>query len=297
MSLTAEAWGARGERIPFGSDELFLVDVPATGEVAHDPVLVLHGFPTSSFDWHLIVDDLARDRRVVLFDFPGFGLSSKPDRRYSIELYADAAEAVAAHCALDQLALLTHDMGDSVGGELLARDMDRGLPFAVTSRVLCNGSIYIDLAQLTPGQEMLLAADDARFDLASLGIDPAEAFRSGVAATFSPAHQPGDDELDAAWWFASQLSGHTLLARTIRYIEDRRANEARFTGAIETHLSPLGVVWGRLDPVAVYPMAEQLVVRRPGTPLVTLDSVGHWPMLEDAPAFLAAVRRFLDAAS
>lgn len=290
MSERADAWETRGHRVPFDEGDLFVVDVHASDDDRHDPLLVLHGFPTSSFDWHLVVHDLARDRRVVLFDFPGFGLSWKSDRRYSIELYADAAEAVAQHCELETAALLTHDMGDTVGGELLARDMERGLGFVVTGRVLTNGSIYIDQAQLTPGQEMLLAADDAVFDLAALGLDPEEGFRAGVAATFSEAHPPSDDDLDDAWRFASHADGHKLLARTIRYIEDRRARESRYTGAIETHLAPLGVVWGQLDPVAVYAMAVQLVERRPGTPLVTLGDVGHWPMLE-APAELAAAAR------
>jgi pimeloyl-ACP methyl ester carboxylesterase len=52
-------------------------------------------------------------------------------------------------------------------------------------------------------------------------------------------------------------------------------------------------VWGDLDPVAVYPMAERLVAARPGTPLVTLDGVGHYPMVEDPVRFADAVLRLL----
>ena len=52
--------------------------------------------------------------------------------------------------------------------------------------------------------------------------------------------------------------GYRLLPRLIRYIEDRRVDESRFTGAIENHPSPLGIIWGELDPVAVHPMALRL---------------------------------------
>ena len=83
--------------------------------------------------------------------------------------------------------------------------------------------------------------------------------------------------------------GHTLLPRTIRYIEDRRAEEERFTGAIERHPSPLGVVWGALDPIAVYPMTARLRRARPDATLITLDGVGHYPMVEDPDAFATAV--------
>ena len=49
-------------------------------------------------------------------------------------------------------------MGDSVGGELLARSLDGTLGFTVRRRVLSNGSIYIAMAQLTDGQQFLLGA-------------------------------------------------------------------------------------------------------------------------------------------
>ena len=52
--------------------------------------------------------------------------------------------------------------------------------------------------------------------------------------------------------------GHLLLPRLIRYLEERRQNESRWTGAIETHPSPVTIVWGDLDPIAVWEMTERL---------------------------------------
>ena len=66
--------------------------------------------------------------------------------RYSMRLQADVVEAVARELGLTSVAMLTHDMGDTVGGELLARSLEGTLAFAVTRRVLTNGSIYIDMA-------------------------------------------------------------------------------------------------------------------------------------------------------
>ena len=60
-----------------------------------------------------------------------------------------------------------------------------------------------------------------------------------------------DDEITGQWEMISHLDGHLLLPRLIRYIEERRHGEARFTGAIERHPSPLVVVWGQDDPIAV----------------------------------------------
>lgn len=286
-----EAWAARGRTIAVDGVDVFVLDVPPLLAEA-EPVLVLHGFPTSSFDWHLVVDAVASRRRVVALDLPGFGLSAKPDRRYSIELHADVAEQVLAHLGIDRLALATHDMGDSVGGELLARTLDGTSALEVTRRVVTNGSIYLDLAQLTPGQHLLLSLPDERNDL---GLeDPGAALRQSLAATCAPARAPGEDELEAHWQLIAREGGHTLLPRTIRYIEDRRARERRYTGAIEAHPSPLAIVWGDQDPIAVPEMARRLSTAVPSATVELLDGVGHYPMLEDPPRFTAAVLAGLD---
>jgi pimeloyl-ACP methyl ester carboxylesterase len=284
-------WASRGQWLDTTQGRLFVLDVAASTDAgrALDPLLVLHGFPSSSFDWRHVLDPMSAGRRVILFDFLGFGLSDKPDRRYGLRLYADNAEAVVAALEVDRLAMVTHDIGDSVGGELLRRSLEGTLAFEITRRVITNGSIYLDLAQLTSGQESLLSLDDAPFDVAAIGLDPAAAFQRGLAGTFADGHQPSPDELDAQWQLAAFLGGNTLLPRTIRYIEDRRLEEERYTGAIETHPSPLAIVWGEVDPVARYPMTARLVERRPGTPLTTLDGVGHYPMVEDPTRFAAAV--------
>lgn len=268
--------------------DVFVVDVPAQQESGRDPLLVLHGFPTCSADWRHVVDTLATQRRVVLFDFVGFGLSAKPDRRYSIELHADTAVEVASSCGLERVALCTHDMGDTVGGELLARDLDGSLPFGISRRVLTNGSIYLGLAHLTTGQQLLLQVDDAATDAIS-----AEGFTAGVAPTFSPAHPATREELELQWAAMAEADGHRLLPRLIRYIEDRRLREARYTGAIERHASPIGVVWGMQDPVAVAPMVDRLLAARPGTPFIALDDAGHYPMIEIPEQFARALTGLL----
>jgi pimeloyl-ACP methyl ester carboxylesterase len=171
---------------------------------------------------------------------------------------------------------------------VLARSLDGTLHFEVTQRVLTNGSIYIDMAQLTTGQQLLLGLDDAPSPLIN-----GDGYKSGLAGTFSPTSKVDDEELEAQWLFLSRDNGHTMLPRTIRYIEDRRAEERRYTGAIETHPSPLGVVWGNDDPVAVTPMTDTLLEARPGTPRTILENVGHYPMIESPAAFAEAVRAYL----
>lgn len=277
-------WEQLGTRVNIDGHEIWTLDLPAVDDRGNQPLLALHGFPSCSFDWRSVLDALRAHRRVVALDFLGFGLSAKPNLRYSMRLQADMVEGVAHRTGLTSCALLTHDMGDTVGGELLARSLEGTLPFAITRRVLTNGSIYIDMAHLTTGQQLLLSLDDAPTEFVQ-----ADGFKAGLAGTFSPKSAVGDDELDAQWLLAERNDGHRLLARTIRYIEDRRAEERRFTGAIETHPSPLGVVWGADDPIAVLAMTDELIRARPDAHLTILDGVGHYPMIEAPERFAAAV--------
>src|SRR3954464_2429939 len=95
-------WESRGTRITTDGLEVFMLDAPAIGPESGDPLLVLHGFPTASFDWAAVIEPVREaGRRVVLFDFLGFGLSDKPDVRYGIRGYADTAEAVAKAAGLE----------------------------------------------------------------------------------------------------------------------------------------------------------------------------------------------------
>ena len=77
---TVDEWQQRGSIRSLLGHDVFVIDEPAVVEEA-EPVLVLHGFPTSSYDWQHALDVLRARRRVVLLDYPGYGLSAKPDMR------------------------------------------------------------------------------------------------------------------------------------------------------------------------------------------------------------------------
>ncbi|HVA03347.1 MAG TPA: alpha/beta hydrolase [Acidimicrobiales bacterium] len=280
-------WEQRGTYRTFEGLKTFVIDVPAAGTETLEPLVIVHGFPSSSFDYHHVVDALAEHRRVLLFDMIGYGLSAKPDRPYSVDLQADVAQAVVADVGVSSLALLTHDLGDTVGGELLARHAEGRWPVEITRRVITNGSIYIEMAHLSTGQQLLLSLADERLP-DTAGIDGAT-MQASLSATFATGSRVADSDLAGEWELISHDGGHLLLPRTIRYIEERRRNQARFTGAIETHPSPLAIVWGTEDPIAVAPMASRLREARPDSTLTWLHDVGHYPMIEAPATFLEAV--------
>jgi pimeloyl-ACP methyl ester carboxylesterase len=157
----------------------------------------------------------------------------------------------------------------------------------IVERTLTNGSIYIELAHLSVGQQLLLSVPDQAFDPGD--APDRAALMAALAATFSADSEVGDEELDAHWQLVAHHEGNRLLPRTIRYIEERRRHQDRYTGAIERHPSPLTVVWGRDDPIAVVEMVDRLAGVRPNATIRILDHVGHYLTVEAPERFLQAM--------
>lgn len=274
-----ERWRDAGRFVDIGGRRIFAIEDGPPGA----PVLfLLHGFPGSSFDWQPAWKALTARARAVAFDFLGYGLSDKPlDARYSLFEQADIAERVAAEAGIERCVLVSHDMGDTVAAELLKRSTEGSLTFAVDRSILTNGSIFIDMTQLSPGQQALLALPDEVLP----DPLPLEALVPGLRATFG--HQPPDEIIEAMVWLAGNRDGDRLLPRLIRYIEERRRNQPRWTAGLAEYPGPMTALWGAKDPIAVVGMTERLRALRPATEIVVWDDVGHWPSIE-APDRLAA---------
>lgn len=286
---TTSAWRARGTTFSIESfafeHEIFVVD---EGRSEATPLLLLHGFPTSSWDFARCVDVLAHDRRVVAFDFLGYGFSSKPACfSYSLIEQADVAIEVVKRAGLRRAHVWAHDMGTSVATELCARGQRGSLPFEMASLVLSNGSVHIDMASLTIGQRVLKSPLGPAF----ARLSSARSFKLQLRRVF--ATPPSPEELDAMWELASRDDGLLRFPKMIRYTEERTRFERRWIGALERLDVPALIAWGERDPVAVLPIAHRLAKEIPGARLVTWPQLGHYPQVEDPARVLATVRPFL----
>lgn len=251
------------------------------GPAADVPVVVVHGFPGSSADWEAVAPLLERD--VVLFDLPGYGRSDKSrDASYSLFDQATVVEEVLEQQGIERCFLVAHDMGNTVTAELASRHNAGTLGFRIEGIVLTNGSIFIDMAQLTRGQRLTLRLPN-RPSLFSL---PTWVMRRSLLESFTKEAPPPPGAIDELIAQIRIGGGERLMPVLIRYIEERRAHQTHWTAGFVEYDGPLTLVWGELDPIAVLPMAERMKALRPATTLVTMPGVGHWPSIE-APALLA----------
>lgn len=281
-------WQAGGGRARVDGVELFY---RVEGE---GPWLVLlHGFPTSSWDWHRILPLLTARRRCLAFDFPGYGLSEKlRGRDYSLLLQLDAAEGLMRQLGIRSFDLVSHDMGDSVACELLYRREHGVFPLELKSLVVLNGGVYMDLHRPLLTQRMLrtplIGALTAR-------LSGYRVFRSQYPRLYADPGQFDEAHYRAQWALILHNGGRATLAAVAGYMRERFRFGERWTGPLERFDLPLSIVWGTEDPVAVMSIAERLAERNEKAALVPLAGVGHYPQLEAPERVSAEIFRHLDA--
>jgi pimeloyl-ACP methyl ester carboxylesterase len=273
--VSPDSWFQSGERLPVelsaGSFEIFC-RVSGSGPW----LTLLHGFPTSSWDWAKVSPALELRFRLLSFDFLGFGDSDKPRRhRYSIVEQADVAEALWRHFEIVETALVGHDYGSTVAQELLARERTAA---RISSVTLLNAAVYTRLARPLVIQRLL--ANRITGPLVARAVRE-RVFRRSFASIFSAQHPIDAAELRQHWQVLQRRGGSVRLShRLSHYMADRKRYATRWEAALESERAPLRFIWGMADPRSGAHIAHEIRRRLPATPLVALDGVGHYPQLE-----------------
>lgn len=237
-------------------------------------VLLLHGWPTSSFLWRGVMPLIARERRVLALDLPGFGASDKPtDATYDLAFFTAAVRGFLDALRIDRVDLAVHDLGGPVGVRFALEDPDR-----VRSLALLNTLLYPDdmtrlLTTLadglrTPGKRERLTSDAAlevtlRFGTADESSVTDEAL-AGIVAPF------GSD--------ADRLA----LAKAGSDVEDAEFEELA-TDLLCLKL-PVRVIYGEQDRILGQVAATVARIRRdlPQAEVTALPGRGHF-LQEDDP--------------
>lgn len=291
-------WLAAGENRQIFGQRIFVREVEASAATDRSdptPLVVLHGFPTSSLDFHRVLPGLTARRRVVLHDHLGFGGSAKPaDEAYSLWQQAEIAIEVWRQSGIDRAHLLAHDYGTSVATELLALRERRLLPIDLASVTLTNGSMLLELARLRLSQRIAKSKwlGPVFGRLVTYGY-----FRHVMRRLWADRGPVSEEDLKAMWEGIRLHDGQRRTHAISSYLGERQRFRRRWIGALDRLDIPCHLLWGRRDPVATAAIAEELAQRAPGARLTWLEDVGHYPMLEAPERFAAAVESFLDQIS
>jgi len=280
--ISAEQWLAQGKRTGYGEMSLFYRDEGNSSEV----VVLLHGFPTASWDWHRLWPRLKNHFRLIAPDFLGFGFSSKPRKhKYSIIEQADIIEALLQKSGVSEVHLLAHDYGDNVAQELLARFEE---PLAGTDgiriRSVCflNGGLFSEMyhpwftqcLMLSPLGPILSRFNNRR------------SFSRSLQKFFGPKSQPAEEVLANYWFLLSYGGGDKLIHRLMHYIPERKILRTRWVRAMRQTRVPLRLIYGKSDPLSGRQMAHRYRELIPDADVVSLNGIGHFPHME-APEIVA----------
>jgi pimeloyl-ACP methyl ester carboxylesterase len=247
----AEAWRDRGSYFtwrPPHSDvsevEVFHVELGAPDA---PPLVLVHGFPTSSIDWFEVADLLCDRYRVCAMDFPGFGFSDKPlGWGYSLGRDAQALEHyVGTVLGLESMTMLAHDRGSSVA---MIHTTNGDSRVRLEHLFVTNGNIFLPLSSLTQAQRLML--DPATGPDLLARATPEQLAEGMGQATFTPPRVAGDAEIAALTAIFSHGEGMRVLHETIQYLVERSEDEVTWLEALAALDVATTFVWGVYDTVS-----------------------------------------------
>ena len=284
--ISLQDWQASGQYFMHSGHPIFYrVD----GAPNAPPLLLIHGFPTASWDWEAMWPELSKRYRVYTLDMIGFGFSAKPaDYTYTLKDQADIFEAFLRQQNVTVYHALAHDYGDTVAQELLARQTEHGLRPQLFSLALLNGGLFPETHKPLLTQRLLLSP---------LGplvakLTSKKKLDASMRRIFGAQTQPDAALLDAFWSLLQFNDGTRVLPKLIRYMLERGTFRARWVGALQATTIPLKLIDGAVDPISGAHMVERYRELIPNPDVSMLDGIGHYPQCEDPRAVLDAYLEF-----
>lgn len=242
-------------------------------------LLLVHGYPVSSYDWHRVWDDLSVDFTLVAPDMLGMGFSDKPrDHAYRIAQHAQMHAALLTHLQIKQTRVVAYDLGVSVAQEMLASQLDGSVLPSITDITFLNGGICPE-AYRPRWIQKLLATPAGDW----LGPKiPQTMFNKTLRQLFGAQTQPSTELLADFWALYTHNDGRAINHRVGRFWLDRLEQRDRLVNATTSASSPLRLINGAADPNSGWHMAMAFQQLRPDVPVIKLEGIGHWPQIEDA---------------
>lgn len=243
------------------------------------PVLLLHGWPTSSYLWRAVMPAIAERNRAIALDLPGFGASSKPTAAgYDFELFDRALDGFLGALEIGELGLAVHDLGGPVGVHWAVNR-----PGRVTRLALLNTLIYPEFSEAVlafirmcgePDSRALITSPEGLEAAMKLGVaDESKLTPEAIAAVQAPFRDQDSRTALADAGIGLGLEGFTEIAAKLPSLE-----------------IPIRVVYGAQD--RILPDIGETVARikrdLPQTVVTELADCGHF-LQEEEPEQIGAL--------
>lgn len=276
--MNIEKWISKGETFQFKEHQVFYV---TENRQAEETILLVHGFPTFSWDWSKMWELLPKKYNLVTADMLGFGNSSKPKNyNYTIAEQSDLFLALLNHLGHSKVHVLTHDYGVTVGQELLDRRLksaDNQLnDIDILSMAYTNGGMF--LATYRPRRiQKLLVGPLGKFIAPFVNKGT---LHRNFKAIFGKDSQPTQAEIDTLYFYMAKDGGIKVIPNVIQYMTERKNQLERWTAAMQKTTIPMRFINGAADPISGKHVAEKYLEIIPNPDVILLEGIGHYPNME-----------------
>ena len=298
FSLVLQNWFKQGNFYIYKNiHKIFYVKEELVADENLPSIVLLHGFPTSSYDYQKLWNLLRQENRfksLITFDYLGYGFSDKPlNYEYSIFDMADMVDKLLIHLNTSSVYLVAHDVGDTVAQELLRREnLNKQNHFKIEKLILMNGGLFTDIYKATITQEILRTK--YLKDVVSKYFFSFTVFKYSFSKIFGSLTRLTDQNLLDFYNCIRYNSGNLVIPLTIGYMHERFQYEEVWTDALNETSVPALFIYGPADPINPRNQFPQKIRKQlPNVKLSILSElVGHYPQFEDTFTVWELIKKF-----
>ena len=264
----------RGEFIDVGGARLYYYAAGSRG--LGEPVVFLHGFPTSSHLWGEVVRLMPAGHRLVVVDLLGYGRSDRPaGRDVTIRGHAERVIALMDALGINFACIAGHDVGGGIAQAIAIR-----WPARVSRLCLVDSVAFDDW----PTREVRLARAMLPLTRHLPSTWLLSVLRGDLIRGYADAGRGAHSIEQYVRPFASQ-DGRDAFMEHLLALDS--ADTAALAPRLKDIVCPTAIVWGEHDPFLTVPLARRLAAAIPGATLEILPDVCHFTP-EEAPEHVAA---------
>ncbi len=270
-------WRENGEYFDYRGKKIFY-RFDEKSENPEEITVCLHGFPSSSFDYHKIWNNLNERFSVLAFDMIGYGFSDKPtDFDYTTFNQVEILQGLIENLKIEKIHILAHDYGNTITQELLALSEENRLKFSIETICFLNGALFPETHRPIAAQKLLISPLGFLFGRL---ISDAK-FKKSLATVFGAKTQPTEAELNDFAAVFKYNDGKRIAHKLIRYMREREKHRARWVGALEKMKQPFRFINGLDDKVSGAHLVKRFREVVPHqTDIIELENIGHYPHYE-----------------
>ncbi|MBK9624486.1 MAG: alpha/beta hydrolase [Rhodocyclaceae bacterium] len=248
------------------------------------PIVLLHGTSASLHTWDGWVGVLAKERRVIRFDLPGFGLTGPaPDDDYQLSSYSKFVAAT-----LDAIGVKTFILvGNSLGGNI-AWASAASYPERVERLILVDAGGYAFQSESVPLGFRIAKISGVNRLMSN--VLPRSLIEGSLTNVYGDPSKVSPALVDRYYDLARREGNRRALG--LRFTQTKRGDKADLIPQLKM---PTLIIWGAKDRLIPLENGQRFHREIAGSQLVIFDQLGHVPQEEDPVQTVAVASKFITA--